>query len=50
MEKDYHKAGYWKDWYWNKGGRDKVQKHRLSEEGKLRRKMLRLKKQGLEII
>ena len=23
--KDYHKPGYWKDWYWNKGGRDKVQ-------------------------
>ena len=23
--KDYHKEGYWKDWYWNKGGRDKVQ-------------------------
>ena len=23
--KDYHKEGYWKDWYWNKGGRDRVQ-------------------------
>jgi hypothetical protein len=23
--KDYHKPGYWKDWYWNKGGREKVQ-------------------------
>ena len=23
--KDYHKAGYWNDWYWNKGGREKVQ-------------------------
>ena len=23
--KDYHKPGYWKDWYWNKGGRGKVQ-------------------------
>ena len=23
--KDYHKPEYWKDWYWNKGGRDKVQ-------------------------
>lgn len=23
--KDYHAPGYWKDWYWNKGGRDKVQ-------------------------
>ena len=22
--KDYHKPGYWKDWYWNKGGREKV--------------------------
>ena len=23
-QKDYHKEGYWKDWYWNKGGREKV--------------------------
>ena len=23
-QKDYHKPGYWKDWYWNKGGREKV--------------------------
>ena len=23
--KDYHKEGYWKDWYWNRGGREKVQ-------------------------
>jgi hypothetical protein len=23
--KDYHKPGYWKDWYWNKGGKEKVQ-------------------------
>ena len=22
--KDYHKPGYWKDWYNNKGGREKV--------------------------
>lgn len=21
----YIKPGYWKDWYWNKGGREKVQ-------------------------
>ena len=26
--KDYHKEGYWKDWYWNKGGREKVQAKR----------------------
>ena len=26
--KDYHKPGYWKDWYWNKGGREKVQAKR----------------------
>ena len=26
--KEYHKPGYWKDWYWNKGGRDKVQANR----------------------
>lgn len=23
-----HKEGYWKDWYWNKGGREKVQARR----------------------
>ena len=23
-----HRLGYWKDWYWNKGGRDKVQHSR----------------------
>jgi hypothetical protein len=23
-----HRPGYWKDWYWNKGGRDKVQHSR----------------------
>lgn len=22
--KDYHKPGYWKDWYWNKGGRERI--------------------------
>ena len=27
-EKDYHKPGYWKDWYWNKGGREKILKRR----------------------
>ena len=26
--KDYHKADYWKDWYWNKDGRKKVQHSR----------------------
>ena len=26
--KEYHKPGYWKEWYWNKGGRDKVQSKR----------------------
>ena len=26
--KDYHKPGYWKNWYWNKGGREKVQAKR----------------------
>ena len=30
--KDYHKPGYWKDWYWNKGGRDKVQAKRYINE------------------
>lgn len=34
MEKNYHKPGYWKDWYWNKGGRDKVQTSR-KERNKL---------------
>lgn len=28
MRKDYHKSGYWKEWYWGKGGRDKVQTRR----------------------
>jgi hypothetical protein len=27
-----HREGYWKDWYWNKGGREKVQaKRKISE-------------------
>ena len=26
--------GYWKDWYWNKGGRDKVQARRQRVEYK----------------
>lgn len=30
--KDYHKPGYWKDWYWNKGGREKVQSKRKQWE------------------
>ena len=29
---DYHKPGYWKDWYWNKGGREKVQAQRKVTE------------------
>lgn len=28
---DYHKEGYWKEWYWNKGGRDKVQARRKAK-------------------
>lgn len=31
-QKDYHKPGYWKDWYWNKGGREKVQEKRYIAE------------------
>ena len=31
-QKDYHKPGYWKDWYWNKGGREKVQETRYIAE------------------
>ena len=31
-QKDYHKPGYWKDWYWNKGGREKVQAKRYIAE------------------
>lgn len=27
-----HKPGYWKDWYWNKGGREKVQSARKLRE------------------
>ena len=26
--KNYQKPGYWKDWYWNKGGKEKVQHSR----------------------
>lgn len=32
--KDYHKPGYWKEWYWNKGGREKVQAKRYIAEYK----------------
>jgi len=32
MKKDYHKPGYWKEWYWNKGGRTKVQAKRYIAE------------------
>ena len=36
--KDYHKSGYWKDWYWNKGGREKVQAKRyINEYNRLRK-------------
>ena len=31
-QKDYHKPGYWKDWYWNRGGREKVQAKRYIRE------------------
>ena len=38
-QKDYHKPGYWKDWYWNKGGREKVQAKRyIAEYGRERRR------------
>lgn len=38
-QKDYHKPGYWKDWYWNKGGREKVQEKRyIAEYERERRK------------
>ena len=30
--KEYHKPGYWKDWYWNKGGRNKVQTSRKKKK------------------
>lgn len=49
-QKDYHKPGYWKDWYWNKGGREKVQKRRTSEEGRLKEKLQRLKREGLKVV
>ena len=36
--KDYHKPGYWKDWYWNRGGREKVQESRyIAEYNRLRK-------------
>ena len=35
--KEYHKEGYWKDWYWNKGGRDKVQASR-KERAEIKKK------------
>lgn len=38
--KDYHKEGYWKDWYWNKGGRDKVQAKRKVNEYNCYKKIL----------
>ena len=32
-------AEYWKDWYWNKGGREKVQAKRyIAEYKRLKRK------------
>ena len=31
-QKEYHKKGYWKDWYWNKGGRERVQAQRKVTE------------------
>lgn len=33
--------GYWKDWYWNKGGREKVQARRYISEYKRFQKKLR---------
>ena len=41
---------YWKDWYWNKGGREKVQARRTSEEGRLKEKLQRLKREGLDVV
>lgn len=49
-QKEYRKPGYWKDWYWNKGGREKVQKRRTSEEGRLKEKLQRLKREGLKVV
>ena len=49
-QKDYHKPGYWKDWYWNKGGRDKVQARRTSEEGRLKEKIQRIERSGLKVV
>jgi hypothetical protein len=49
-QKDYHKPGYWKDWYWNRGGREKVQMRRTSEEGRLKEKIQRIERSGLKII
>ena len=32
-------AEYWKDWYWNKGGREKVQAKRyIAEYNRLKKK------------
>ena len=32
--------GYWKDWYWNRGGRDKVQARRkITEYNRYKRKI-----------
>jgi len=49
-QKNYNKPGYWKDWYWNKGGREKVQARRTSEEGRLKEKLQRLKREGLKVV
>ena len=39
MEKiKYNEPGYWKDWYWNKGGREKVQTKRYIREYERERK------------
>ena len=35
MEKlKYSEPGYWRDWYWNRGGREKVQASRKINEYK----------------
>lgn len=41
---------YWKDWYWNRGGREKVQARRTSEEGRLKEKIQRLQRAGLKVV
>lgn len=50
MEYKHGTKEYWKDWYWNKGGREKVQARRTSEEGRLKEKLQRLTREGLKVV